>query len=101
MKEKSWRAKSWKAIPIQRIYVNWIKHKKTDKKKNEKVESNSNLAPSTRTESKAYRLESLYLVIRLRSFQLGEPLRRGIDGDRLLLERGAEAFEGVDDEEEE
>jgi hypothetical protein len=43
----------------------------------------------------------LYLVIRLRSFQLGEPLRRGIDGERLLLVRGGEAFEGADDDEEE
>ena len=59
------------------------------------------IAPSTRNDNKNYRSESLYLVIRLRSFQLGDPVRRGIDGDRLLLERDVEAFEGVDDEEDE
>lgn len=56
------------------------------------------MIPSTRKRCKIYRLESLYLVIRLRSFQLGEPVRRGKEGDRLPLERGAEALECVDDD---
>lgn len=50
-----------------------------------------------------YFFESLYLVIRLRSRKLGEPVRRGIEGerDRLLFEGGAEVSDDLDESEDE
>jgi len=42
--------------------------------------------------------ESLYLVIRRRSRKLGDPARRGIDDERLLLERGGDALDASDDD---
>lgn len=43
-------------------------------------------------------LDSLYLVIRRRSRKLGDPARRGIEGERLVFERGADAFDDADEE---
>jgi len=36
--------------------------------------------------------------MRRRSRKLGDPTRRGIDGERLLFERGADAFDDADEE---
>lgn len=52
-------------------------------------------------EHQRYFFESLYLVIRLRSRKLGEPARRGIEGDRLLLERRFDALDEAEEELEE
>lgn len=43
----------------------------------------------------------MYLVIRLRSFQLGEPDLRGTEGDLLLFERLDDFLEGVEEAEDE
>ena len=46
-------------------------------------------------------LDSLYLVIRRRSRKLGDPARRGIEGERLDFERGADPFDDADEDDDE